>query len=112
MGMQLGRTAVQAGQEYVEKNFGSFWLPMRSIKGSFNVSNGYVVKKLGLLVVPWRHRGWNRRVLGGEGEGNGEYVPVNKVFVLILLCRFQLHGMHPLGKTSTRQTCISLRWLL
>ncbi|KIM24314.1 hypothetical protein M408DRAFT_234514 [Serendipita vermifera MAFF 305830] len=76
MGMQLGRTAVQAGQEYVEKNFGSFWLPMRTIKGSFNVSNGYVVKKLGLLVLPWRHRGWNRRVLGGEGEGNApRYAP-------------------------------------
>lgn len=72
MGMQIGRTAVQAGQEYVEKNFGTFWLPMRTIKGSFNVSNGYVVKKLGLLVMPWRHRGWNRRVLGGEGEGVGE----------------------------------------
>jgi len=73
IGIQLGRTAVQAGQEYVEKNFGSFWLPMRSVKQGFNVSNGYVVRKLGLIVFPWRHRGWNRRILGGEGEGNGEY---------------------------------------
>jgi protein transport protein YIF1 len=84
IGMQLGRTAVQAGQEYVEKNFGSFWMPMRIVKGSFNVSNGYVVKKLGLIVFPWRHRGWNRRVLGGEGEGNGEFCPATWMNELLI----------------------------
>jgi hypothetical protein len=82
IGMQLGRTAVQAGQEYVEKNFGSFWMPMRLVKGSFNVSNGYVVKKLGLIVFPWRHRGWNRRSVGGEGEGNGESFRIRYMFMI------------------------------
>jgi len=38
MGMQLGRSAVQAGQEYVERNFGTF-VPISLLKHHFNVSN-------------------------------------------------------------------------
>jgi hypothetical protein len=72
IGMQLGRNAVQAGQEYVEKTFGGYLFGKGNVKMLFNVSNGYVVRKLGLILVPWRNRGWNRRIVGGgETDANG-----------------------------------------
>ncbi|CAG7851831.1 Protein transport protein yif1 AltName: Full=Heavy metal resistance factor 1; AltName: Full=YIP1-interacting factor 1 [Serendipita indica DSM 11827] len=68
IGMQLGRNAVQAGQEYVEKNFGSYMLPKRMLKSHFNVSNSYVLLKLKLLLFPWRHKGWKRREIQGSDQ--------------------------------------------
>ncbi|KAF9074717.1 YIF1-domain-containing protein [Rhodocollybia butyracea] len=56
-GMQLGSSAVAAGQEYVQKNLGLF-----SLKHHFNVSNSYVIHKLKLIVFPWTHKSWSRRV--------------------------------------------------
>jgi len=58
--MQLGQNAVQAGQEYVEKTFGGYLFGKSNVKMLFNVSNGYVVRKLGLMLVLRRNRGWNR----------------------------------------------------
>lgn len=76
IGMQLGRNAVQAGQEYVEKTFGGYLFGKGSVKQLFNVSNGYVVRKLGLILFPWRNKGWNRRVIGGtETDANGTVAP-------------------------------------
>ncbi|KAG8785211.1 hypothetical protein FRC19_008410 [Serendipita sp. 401] len=72
IGMQLGRNAVQAGQEYVEKNFGAYIVPKSILKAHFNVSNSYVLSKLMLLVFPWRHKGWNRRPIpGSEHDSSG-----------------------------------------
>jgi hypothetical protein len=44
---------------------------MAQLKQSFNVSNSYVSKKLRLLVFPWRHRSWNRRVLRSASPPHG-----------------------------------------
>jgi protein transport protein YIF1 len=72
IGMQLGRNAVQAGQEYVEKNFGAVFIPKAALKAHFNVSNSYVLSKLLLLLFPWRHKGWNRRrVPGADQDSSG-----------------------------------------
>ena len=77
-GMQLGQSAVAAGQDYVQKNvrlypicalftdfdnaqFGGF-MPYGTLKHHFNVSNSYVVYKLRLVLFPWRHKPWTRRV--------------------------------------------------
>ncbi|KAK1220114.1 Protein transport protein yif1 [Marasmius sp. AFHP31] len=70
-GMQLGSSAVAAGQEYVQKNFGGV-IPIRSIKQHFNVSNSYVLRKLQLIVFPWNHKSWSRRVLRQE-NGHQEW---------------------------------------
>ncbi|KAK7471040.1 Protein transport protein yif1 [Stygiomarasmius scandens] len=70
-GMQLGSSAVAAGQEYVQKNFGGF-IPLTSVKARFNVSNSYVINKLKLVVFPWMHKSWKRRVLRSE-QGHVEY---------------------------------------
>ncbi|RDX46414.1 YIF1-domain-containing protein [Lentinus brumalis] len=72
-GMQLGQSAVAAGQEYVQKNLGGF-IPISMLKHHFNVSNSYVIKKLRLLVFPWRHKPWSRRVHRLE-NGQSEWSP-------------------------------------
>ncbi|KAI8970651.1 YIF1-domain-containing protein [Trametes punicea] len=72
-GMQLGQSAVAAGQEYVQKNLGGF-IPISMLKHHFNVSNSYVIKKLRLLLFPWRHRPWSRRVVRLE-NGQSEWAP-------------------------------------
>jgi len=71
-GMQLGQSAVAAGQDYVQKNFGGFF-PLTTLKHHFNVSNSYVVYKLRLILFPWRHKPWTRRVRRTEqGYGQGQ----------------------------------------
>ncbi|KAF9261078.1 YIF1-domain-containing protein [Marasmius fiardii PR-910] len=72
-GMQLGTSAVAAGQEYVQKNFGGI-IPMSSIKHRFNVSNSYVLRKLKLIVFPWNHGSWSRRAHRTE-NGHTEWHP-------------------------------------
>ncbi|CAL1710731.1 unnamed protein product [Somion occarium] len=59
-GMQLGQSAVAAGQDYVQKNLGGL-IPITAVKRYFNVSNSYVVHKLRILLFPWRHKPWSRR---------------------------------------------------
>lgn len=71
MGMQFGSHAFSAGQAYLDKNFTRL-LPLAHLKHSFNVSNGYVVNKLRLLVWPWRHRPWSRGVVRSETTGVAE----------------------------------------
>jgi hypothetical protein len=77
MGMQFGKSAVAAGQDYVEKNVSppfhalsalltltlpqfSRYLPLPLLKTSFSVTNSYVLHKLRLVLFPWRHRPWSR----------------------------------------------------
>jgi len=71
MGVQFGKHALTAGQAYLDKNFTRL-LPLAHLKHSFNVSNGYVVNKLRLIVWPWRHRPWSRSVVRNEGTGVAE----------------------------------------
>jgi len=73
LGIQLGSSAVAAGQEYVSRNFGGF-LPSTSIKHHFNVSNSYVIRKLKLVVFPWMHKPWSRKVRRSE-HGQSEWQP-------------------------------------
>ncbi|KAH9914181.1 YIF1-domain-containing protein [Epithele typhae] len=72
-GVQLGQSAVAAGQDYVQKNLGGF-IPISMLKHHFNVSNSYVIKKLQILLFPWRHRPWSRRVRRLE-NGQSEWSP-------------------------------------
>lgn len=60
MGFQIGKSAVNAGQEYVEQNLGRF-VSVSALKHYFNVTNSYVVTKLYIVLFPWRHRPWSRK---------------------------------------------------
>ncbi|KAF9376877.1 hypothetical protein CPB97_010540 [Podila verticillata] len=68
LGMQFGKSAVMAGQEYVEQNLNR-WVNREGLQPYFNVSNSYVVNKLKLLVFPWRHKLWTRVLKRSETTG-------------------------------------------
>ncbi|CAI7651463.1 unnamed protein product [Penicillium manginii] len=60
MGFQVGKSAMMAGQEYVEQNFNRY-VSIVALKHYFNVSNSYVLSKLALVLFPWRHKPWSRQ---------------------------------------------------
>ncbi|KAF9431122.1 hypothetical protein BGZ94_008897 [Podila epigama] len=68
LGMQFGKSAVMAGQEYVEQNLNR-WINRAALQPYFNVSNSYVINKLKLLVFPWRHKQWTRLLRRSETTG-------------------------------------------
>lgn len=91
LGMQLGHSAVQAGQNYVQQNVRSLTriqrisvltasvqlaglIPVSLLRHHFNVSNSYVIQKLRLLVFPWRHKPWSRKTKRLE-NGTSEWQP-------------------------------------
>jgi len=75
MGVQLGQSAVAAGQQYMEQNFNRY-VNVSALKHYFNVSNSYVVNKLFIVLFPWRHRPWSRQQMrSNSGSGTIEYLP-------------------------------------
>ncbi|KAN0082719.1 YIF1 domain containing protein [Tylopilus felleus] len=123
-GMQLGQSAVAAGQEYVQKNFGGL-IPLSLLKHHFNVSNSYVIKKLQLIVFPWRHRPWSRklhRLETGQTEWQPPrddincpdlYIPVMALVTYILVAALQTglqERFHPqiLGASASRALVVVL----
>ncbi|KAF9527205.1 YIF1-domain-containing protein [Crepidotus variabilis] len=135
LGMQLGHSAVAAGQDYVQKNFGSM-IPSHLVKHHFNVSNIYVMKKLRLVLFPWIHKPWARKhrsqhpqahvvpVQSPASQSMGEwlpprddinspdlYIPVMSIVTYVLLAA--LHAginsrFHPgiLGDSASRATVV------
>ncbi|KAG6901784.1 hypothetical protein C0995_008032 [Termitomyces sp. Mi166 len=96
-GMQLGQSAVAAGHEYVQRNFGT----LTSLKHHFNVSNSYVINKLRLVLFPWLQKpsAWRRRVRRPESGHAASwaspredinspdlYIPSMALVTYILLC--------------------------
>ncbi|GBE84520.1 Protein transport protein [Sparassis crispa] len=123
-GMQLGQNAVAAGQDYVQRNLGGL-IPITVLKHHFNVSNSYVIKKLQLLLFPWRHKPWSRRVRRTEnGQSDWQpprddinspdlYIPLMALVTYILLAA--LHSglnsrFHPeiLGITASKAIAVVL----
>lgn len=75
MGFQLGKSAVDAGQQYMEQNFNRF-VNVSALKHYFNVSNSYVLSKLLIVLFPWRHRPWSRQqTRSNDGQGSMEFLP-------------------------------------
>lgn len=92
MGFQVGQTALKHGQEYVEQNvyciqYGIIqkkrltsiqfnrYVNVSALKHYFNVSNGYVVNKLFLVLFPWRHKPWSRKQSIGPNGQEGWFFP-------------------------------------
>ncbi|KAJ5484886.1 hypothetical protein N7539_004874 [Penicillium diatomitis] len=76
MGFQVGQTAMKAGQEYVEQNFNRY-ISIPALKHYFNVSNSYVLRKIALVLFPWRHKPWSRqqaRISGNATGPNGQII--------------------------------------
>ncbi|AOW05988.1 YIF1-domain-containing protein [Yarrowia lipolytica] len=106
VGLQVGRSAVAAGQEYMEKNFNKY-VSVSQLRYYFQVSNLYVVKKLGLVLFPFLHKPWTRDVVRSETTGEIEgyaparddinapdmYIPTMAFTTYIILCSV-LSGVH------------------
>ncbi|MCJ1300952.1 hypothetical protein MMC08_003751 [Hypocenomyce scalaris] len=60
MGFQVGKSAVMAGQEYMEQNINRY-VSIGALKHYFNVTTPYVLRKLLLVLFPWRHKPWSRQ---------------------------------------------------
>ncbi|KAF2190498.1 YIF1-domain-containing protein [Zopfia rhizophila CBS 207.26] len=74
MGFQVGKSAMMAGQEYMEQNFNRY-VNVSALKHYFNVSNSYVVNKLFIVLFPWRHRPWSRQQRLSNNGQDGYYLP-------------------------------------
>jgi len=90
--MRLGHSAVAAGQEYMQRNVSLFvsfpclsellflslqfatLFPSTNLKHYFNVSNSYVILKLKLILFPWTHKPWVRRIRRTD-NGQSEWQP-------------------------------------
>ncbi|TGZ85073.1 YIF1-domain-containing protein, partial [Ascodesmis nigricans] len=57
MGFNVARAALGGSTEAAEKNISRY---LSSIKPFFSVTNLYVLRKLYILLVPWRHHPWSR----------------------------------------------------
>jgi hypothetical protein len=71
MGLHVMSNVVGSGQEYVEQNVLRF-INTTSLKPYFNVSTSYVVRKIRLLLFPWRHKPWSRQMRRNEVSGAAE----------------------------------------
>ncbi|EDR08475.1 uncharacterized protein LACBIDRAFT_173782 [Laccaria bicolor S238N-H82] len=126
LGMQLGHSAVAAGQDYVQRNFGTVFPAATQVKHHFNVSNSYVMRKLRVLLFPWTHKPWARKIRRSE-HGQSEwqtpredincpdlYIPVMAIVTYIILTA--LHSginnkfFRPqiLGESASRATLVVL----
>ncbi|BFZ58814.1 Protein transport protein yif1 [Savitreella phatthalungensis] len=102
MGLQVGQSAVLAGQNFVNANVGKY-VSTSALRRYFNVTNTYVLRKLGILLFPWRHGPWLRqretsRDHASSAAGGGEafadprddinapdfYIPIMAVVTYIL----------------------------
>jgi len=79
-----------AGQEYMEQNVSvasdsqllsnvreqfNRYVNVSALKHYFNVSNGYVINKLYLVLFPWRHRPWSRKQQLSHNGQEGYFLP-------------------------------------
>ncbi|KAI1320424.1 YIF1-domain-containing protein [Xylariaceae sp. FL0255] len=67
---QVGQNAFK----HVEQNMNR-WVNLSALKHYFNVTNGYVVNKLFLVLFPWRHKPWSRKQAPGPNGQDAWYLP-------------------------------------
>ncbi|KAL9625372.1 MAG: hypothetical protein Q9160_000435 [Pyrenula sp. 1 TL-2023] len=60
MGFQMGKSALTHGQDYMETRINRY-VSIPALKHYFNVSNSYVLRKILLVLFPWRHKPWSRQ---------------------------------------------------
>ncbi|KAF1929175.1 protein transport protein YIF1 [Didymella exigua CBS 183.55] len=60
LGLQMGQTAFNAGQQYLDQNIAKY-VSVGALKHYFNVSNSYVLAKLRIILFPWWHKPWSRQ---------------------------------------------------
>ncbi|KAG8528752.1 uncharacterized protein KY384_006439 [Bacidia gigantensis] len=59
IGLQIGQQAMTKGGAYMEQSLNRY-VSIPALKHYFNVSTPYVLRKLLLVLFPWRHKPWTR----------------------------------------------------
>jgi len=72
LGFQLGQKAFESGAEMVNQNINR-WFNPAVLKKYFDVSNSFVLKKIGLVLFPFRHKSWARVGRRNEQTGKMDY---------------------------------------
>ncbi|KAK7680436.1 DNA polymerase epsilon catalytic subunit [Cerrena zonata] len=60
MAAQFAKSSFGSSNQYIQQNFGSFIPGTLDLNYYFKVSNSYVMKKIGLILFPYRNKNWNR----------------------------------------------------
>lgn len=68
IGLDVGKNAFIYGQDYVARHIPQS-MQMSALRYYFQVSNIYVLRKLGLVLFPWRHKPWTRQLQRSESGG-------------------------------------------
>eukprot|EP00158_Paraphelidium_tribonemae_P002205 Partr_v1_DN25195_c0_g1_i4_m76710 putative yip1 interacting factor homolog len=98
----IGAGAFDQGKDLLDKNMNK-WINLPVWKYYWTVDNMYVLKKIGLILFPFRHSTWNRLSTRSEVNGQHEaykeprydlnapdlYIPVMSFLTYILLVGFQ-----------------------
>ncbi|KAI0018062.1 YIF1-domain-containing protein [Xylariomycetidae sp. FL0641] len=74
MAAQFVGTVGQNAFKHVEQNVNR-WVNFSALKHYFDVTNGYVINKLFLVLFPWRHKPWARKHSMGPNGQEGWYLP-------------------------------------
>lgn len=107
------------------------YVSVSALKYYFQVSNSYVIRKVGLVLFPWMHKPWSRILQRSESSGAVDgyctarddinapdmYIPVMAITTYILLYSVfaGLHGtFHPelLGYIASKVTAFMIVELL
>lgn len=68
IGAAVGRNALTYGRDYVTRHI-PIKVQASAFKYYFQVSNSYVLFKLYLVLFPWRHKSWARKLQRSEDSG-------------------------------------------
>ena len=71
LGLQVGQSAITAGQDFMQANMSRYGVSSSALRHYFNVTNNYVLKKLLIVLFPWRHAPWTRGMMR-DGQGQVE----------------------------------------
>ncbi|KAI1339340.1 YIF1-domain-containing protein [Xylariaceae sp. FL0016] len=70
VGQVMGQGVLKNAEQSMNR-----WVNFSALKHYFNVTNGYVVNKLFLVLCPWRHKPWSRKQAVGPTGQEGWYLP-------------------------------------
>lgn len=87
MDLEIGKGVVNVGKDYVNKGFEN--VNFRTIKPYFDINNEYIIKKIMLIICPFRTKNWNSKLTNPD-----LYIPLMSFLTYILITGFFLGLKH------------------
>lgn len=87
MDLEIGKGMVNVGKDYVNKSFET--VNFKTIKPYFDVTNTYILKKIMLIIFPFKTQNWNTKQTHPD-----LYIPLMSFLTYILLTGFFLGLKH------------------